>query len=189
MVASIGWIRYAFLGLALSGIFIARLFSEITGGFKFDWNAGLFHSITNVQNAYRFALTIWLAAMVAVPLTKTILEIALPGPNYAQQMAAYLDENVPMDAVIETWDPEIGFLTNHSYHYPPNALLAVAVDQVYYGGDPVQDRYDFIQTEHPDYLLVGEFSKWTELYPLEELQENYELLQSFGDYDFYQRIK
>ena len=42
VVASIGWIRYAFLGLSLSGIFIARLFSEITDGFKFDWSAGPF---------------------------------------------------------------------------------------------------------------------------------------------------
>ena len=189
VVASIGWIRYAFLGLTLSSIFIARLFSEITGGFKFDWDTGWFRSLFEIRNASKFAISLWLLAIIMIPLAKTVLEIAAPGPAYAQQMSAYLDANVAQDAVIETWDPEMGFLTDHNYHYPPNALLAVAVDQVYYDGEPVQDRYDFVQTEHPDYLLAGEFSKWTEIYPLGELIGEYELVQTFGNYDLYERGK
>lgn len=185
VVASIGWIRYAFLGLSLSGIFIARLFSEITSGFKFDWSAGPFRSLFEIRNAPRFAVVLWLLTIIMVPLAKTTLEIAAPGHAYVQQMSTYLNDNVSQSAVIETWDPEMGFLTDHNYHYPPTALLAVAVDQVYYGGEPVQSRYDFVQTEHPEYLLVGEFSKWTEIYPLGELLTEYELVQSFGDYDLY----
>ena len=189
VVASIGWIRYAFLGLTLSSIFIARLFSDITDGFRFDLDAGWFRSLFEGRNAPKFAVTLWLLAIIMIPLAKSVLEIAAPVPAYAQQMSAYLDANIAQDAVIETWDPEMGFLTDHNYHYPPNALLAVAVNQVYYGGEPVQDRYDFVQTEHPDYLLAGEFSKWTEIYPLEELTSEYELIQTFGDYDLYERIK
>jgi hypothetical protein len=83
----------------------------------------------------------------------------------------------------------MGFLTDHNYHYPPNALLAVAVDQVYYGGEPVRERYDFVQTEKPPYLLAGVFSKWTEIYPLEELSNQYELIATFGDYDLYKRVE
>jgi hypothetical protein len=103
------------------------------------------------------------------------------------QMAEYLNQNVPLDAVIETWEPEMGFLTDHNYHYPPNALLAVAVEHVYYNGEAVQAYYDFVQTEQPDYLLAGEFSKWTEIYPLEDLSDQYELIVTFGDYDLYRR--
>lgn len=189
VVASIGWIRYAFLGLTLSSIFISRLFSEITEGFHFDWSAGYFRSLFDVKNAARFALTLWLVAIIGIPLAKNVVEIALPGPNNAKFMADYLNENVPQSAVIETWDPEMGFLTDHHYHYPPNALLAVAVDQVYYYGEPVQARYDFVQTEQPEYLLAGEFSKWTEIYPLEELTDQYELIATFGNYDLYRRME
>lgn len=189
VVASIGWIRYAFLGLTLSSLFIACLFSDITDGFKFNWSAGWFRSLFEVRNAPKFALALWLFAIIMIPMTKTVLEIALPGPAYAQQMSAYLDENVPLGAVIETWDPEMGFLTDHNYHYPPNALLAIAVDQVYYGGEPAQERYDFVQTERPDYLLIGEFSKWTQIYPLEHLVDQYELVVTFGDYDLHQRVE
>jgi len=189
VVASIGWIRYAFLGLTLSGVFIARLFSDITDGFKFDWSAGFFRSLIEMRNAARFAISLWLVAIIMIPMAKTILEIALPGPAHAQQMSAYIDANIPQDAVIETWDPEMGFLSNLNFHYPPNALLAVAVDQVYYGGESVQDHYDFVQTEHPDYLLLGVFSKWTEIYPSSELIDHYELVATYGDYDLYRRVR
>lgn len=189
IVASIGWIRYAFLGLTLSSIFIARFFHSLTEGFNFDWSGGFFRSLFEVKNAARLALTLWLVAIVAIPLAKTVSEIAFPGPNNAQLMADYLNANVPESAVIETWEPEIGFLTNHNYHYPQNELLAVAVNQVYYGGEPVRDRYSFVETENPEYLLVGEFSKWTLIYPVEYVFENYQWVQTFGDYDLYQRIE
>jgi hypothetical protein len=140
-----------------------------------------------VKNAARFALTLWLVGIIMIPLAKNVVEIAFPGPNNAKYMADYLNENIPTSAVIETWDPEMGFLTDHNYHYPQNALLAVAVDQVYYGGELVQERYDFLQTEKPEYILLGEFSKWTVIYSEEYVQQNYELVQTFGDYDLYQR--
>jgi hypothetical protein len=142
----------------------------------------------DVKNASRFAVTVWLAAIVLIPMAKSAADIALPGPAYAKQMSEYLNANVPVNAIIETWDPEMGFLTDHTYHYPPNALLAIAVDQVYYGDEPVQDYYEFVQTELPEYLLLGEFSKWTMIYPDDFVQENYTLLQSFGDYDLYQYV-
>jgi 4-amino-4-deoxy-L-arabinose transferase-like glycosyltransferase len=189
VVASVGWLRYAFLGLALFSIFIALMFSEITDGFKFDWSAGLFRSLFEIKNAPRFAMTLWLLAIIMIPMVKTVLLIAGPEPAYAQQMSTYLNENVPLTAVIETWDPEMGFLTDHNYHYPPNPLLAVAVDQVHNGGEPVRARYDFVQAGHPDYLLVGKFSRLTEIYPLEELMGEYELIQTLGEYELYQRVE
>jgi len=184
--ASIGWIRYAFLGLSISSIFIARFFHDLTNGFKFDWSAGVYRSLFDVKNALRVAVTAWLAVIVLIPMAKTASDIALPGPAYAKQMSDYLNANVPVNAMIETWDPEMGFLTDHNYHYPPNALLAIAVDQVYYGGEPVQSHYQFVHTELPDYLLLGEFSKWTMIYSESFVRDNYRLVQSFGDYDLYQ---
>lgn len=186
VVASIGWIRYAFLGLTISTIFIARLFSDLTSGFQFAGKAG---SLRNTQGMINLALVLWLVAIIMIPTLKTVVEIAAPGPDNARYMAGYLNENIPQSAIIETWDPEMGFLTNHAYHYPPNELLAVAVNQVYYGGEPVQDRYDFLETDRPEYLLLGEFSKWTAIYPDEYIQQNYELVQTFGKYDLYRRVE
>ena len=188
VLASIGWIRYAFLGLTLSSIFIARLFHDLTDGFKFDWSAGYFRSLFESKNAYRFGVTLWLIGIIMIPMAKNMLEIALPGPDYAKEMSTYLNAHIPPTAVIETWEPEMGFLTDHNYHFPPQGLLAMAVDQVYYGGAPVQEKYNYLQTESPEYVLVGEFSKWTQIYPSDLLQNKYHIVQSFGDYDLLQRV-
>ncbi len=185
VIASIGWVRYAFLGLTFSTFFIARLFSDITDNFSVHWEA---RAWLDLQNAARLTLTLWLAAVILIPLSKTIVEIARPRPNDAESMARYINETIPMSSIIETWDPEMGFLTDHNFHYPPNELLAIAVNQVNYGGEPVQSHYDFLQTAQPEYLLLGEFSKWTDIYPFEYVQEHYTLLQTFGDYDLYQRV-
>ena len=53
----------------------------------------------------------------------------------------------------------------------------------------MRDRYSFVETENPDYILVGEFSKWTLIYPVEYVFEHYKWAQTFGDYDLYQRIE
>jgi hypothetical protein len=150
---------------------------------------GSVRSLFEVRSAARAAVVLWLAAIIVVPMAKTISEIAAPPPAYAQEMSAYLDENVPVDAVVETWDPEMGFLTDHNYHYPPNALLALAVQQVYFGGEPVREHYHFVQTERPQYLLAGVFSKWTGVYPLDDLAGEYRLVRTFGTYDLYERVR
>ena len=192
VIASIGWIRYAFLGLAVAGIFIARMFYDATGGFNFDFGGtikGFWNSLFSGKGAFRWALVVWLFLIVALPMAKNVLEIARGGTRSAEQMAAYLNENIPQNAVIETWDPEMGFFTDHNFHYPPNALLAVAVEQIYAGGEPVKGHYTFVQDEKPEYILAGEFSKWVDVYPVDELWGKYEWVITIGDYELYKRIE
>ena len=191
VIASIGWIRYAFLGLAVAGIFIARMFYDATGGFKFDFGGtvkGFWNSLFS-KDAFRWALVVWLFLIVSLPMAKNVLDIARGSTRSAEQMAAYLDTNISKDVVIETWDPEMGFFTDHNYHYPPNALLAVAVEQIYAGGEPVGDHYTFVQDEKPEYILTGEFSKWVNIYPVDQLWEQYEWVTTIGDYDLYKRVE
>ena len=192
VVASIGWIRYAFLGLSLSTIFIAKLFHDTTSGFKLasegEQGFGTLRSILDRNNAFRWALVFWLIIIILIPMAKNVYEVISPGHDAIRELTEYLDENIPQDAIIETWEPEMGFFTDHNYHYPPNALLALAVNQIYSGGKPVQDSYDFVQTEKPEYLLIGEFSKWVDMYPLDQLSDQYELIMSIYDYDLYKRI-
>ncbi len=191
VIASIGWIRYAFLGLSVASLFIARLFYDLTNGFKFDFGGtvkAFWKSFFSGKNAFRLAIAVWLFLIIALPMAKNVLEIARGGTRAAEQMADYLDENVPLNAVIETWDPEMGFFTDHNYHYPPNALLALAVEQIYAGGDPVKNHYTYVQDEKPQYILTGVFSKWVNIYPIDQLWDKYEWVTTIGAYDLY-RLK
>jgi hypothetical protein len=191
VVASVGWWRYAFLGLALASLFVARFFHDLTDGFQLSVAALREHLrrgelVTLRRHALRWSMLMWLVAMIIIPMGQSTWEIIFPEFNAPQAMAAYLNHNVPRDVLIESWEPEMGFLTDHNYHFPPTQLLPQAVSQAFLHGPPVAEAYDFVQTEHPDYVLVGEFGRDISLYPADVLAANYRLLTSIGVYELYQ---
>ena len=191
VVASISWIRYAFPGLAFACLFVARLFSDLTDNFRVD-----FSRIRDaLKSGQRMALDIglrsvllgWLGLMVVIPLAQNGLNIVRPPMNAPLAMAQYMDQHVDEKALVETWEPEMGFLTNHNYHFPPPALLYKAVSYIWLGKTPPSAEYDFVQTNHPQYVLVGTFSRWVDLYPQAVLASQYTLETTIGGYDLYVR--
>ncbi len=191
VTASIGWMRYAFLGLAISSLFVARFFDDLTGGFRVGVVrqqtertprlAALVHS-----KPLQFAMLGWLFAIIVVPTAQNMVDVAFPVYNAPVAMAAFLDQSVPENALIETWEPEMGFLTDHNYHFPPAALLDVAVSQEFLRGTPVAEAYNFVADQRPEYVLLGRFSRAVRLYPETELLKDYALVAEIGDYQLYQ---
>ena len=185
--ASIGWRRYAFLGLALASLFVARMFHDLTDGLRVGRKALLRaeHGSQSVvgRTALRWAMLIWLASMIIFPLGATVWQILTPPFNMTFAMASYLNQHVPADALIETYEQELGFFTDHNYHYPPGIVRNQATAHAFFGAPPAE--YDFVQTEQPDYVLVGPVSLFEELYPVEMLKPHYELVTSIGDYRLY----
>jgi 4-amino-4-deoxy-L-arabinose transferase-like glycosyltransferase len=189
VVASISWLRYAFPALALASLFVARFFYELTDGFKLNlqslWQAWREGQAAWIKQAGSLALLIWLAVMIVVPLGQTVKQIVLPEFNAPIAMAAYLDEQVSQQALIETWEPELGFLTNHNYHFPPPLLLNQAVGHVWLGKPSPAQEYTFVQDKSPDYVLVGGFARWVGLYPQDWLATHYRLETNIGNYELY----
>ncbi len=190
VVASVSWIRYAFLGLALSSLFVARFFADLTQGYTFDLG-GLWRTLRAGAadwpgRALRATLLAWLAAMLLAPLAQSARPVLLPPFNAPQAMADYLNANVPAEALIETWEPELGFLTDHNYHFPPQVLLYRSVSYIWAGGPPPSDGYTFVQDAQPDYVLAGQFSKYVDFYP-ETWLADYTLVTEIGPYSLYAR--
>jgi hypothetical protein len=102
-------------------------------------------------------------------------------------MAATLNRVAPLDATVATWEPEMTFLTDHSYHVPPQRLLAVAVAHVWAGGPSPASRYDFMNGGAPDYVLVGPFARGVGIYPEERLRADFEFVASTGPYSLYRK--
>jgi hypothetical protein len=199
-VASIGWRRYAFLGLAFSSLFVARMFHDLIDGLeRISFEVGRkalsedehgrrateYGGVAAGKIALRWAMSIWLALMILSPLGATVWQILVPPVDMTPAMASYMDEHVPTDALIETHEPRIGFLTDHNYHYPPGHVRDQAMAYTSFGAPPPE--YDFVQTEQPDYVLVGPVSLYEGLYPVEVLKPRYELVTSIGDYQLYAR--
>jgi hypothetical protein len=192
IVASISWVRYAFPGLAVSSLFVVRFFYDLTDGYRFDW-AALKAPLQKRELArpeiLRLVLLVWLAAAIVLPLGLTVYDVVRPPFNAPQAVATYLNENVPQDTLIETWEPELGFLTDHTYHFPPQLLLYKAIAYIWLeDAPPPSDDYNFVQTEMPPYVLIGTFGRFVELYSPDTLA-GYELVTTIGEYELYQLKK
>jgi len=185
IVASVSWIRYAFPALAVSSLFVARFFNDLTDGYKFDVGA-LRQGVEALQkHGVRLALLATLAVMAALPLAQTAAEITFPAFNAPKAMADYLDHNVPPTALVETWEPEMGFLTDHNYHFPPQGALYESVSYIWLEKTPPAENYHFVQENFPEYVLVGVFARWVNMYPADKLAEHYSLVTTIGGYELY----
>jgi hypothetical protein len=193
VVASISWLRYAFPGLVMVSLFVARFFFDLTDGFQLKlttlWRALREGEPAWARQALSLTLLLWLAIMIVVPLTQTTKQIVWPDFNAPAAMAAYLNKHVAPDALIETWEPEMGFLTDHNYHFPPQLLLNTAVGHIWLGKSSPAQEYSFVQDESPEYVLVGEFSRWVGLYPRNWLALHYTRMTQIGPFELYQRDK
>ena len=189
VTASIGWLRYAFLGLSLTGVLAARFFADLTDDFSLSGRA-LLSSVTTRQmpparQLLAWAAALWLVGMVTLPGLSVLRKVVQPDFNAPLAMAAYLDANVAKTAVIETWEPELGFLTDHTYHFPPAGLLDTAVGYIWRDGSPPAARYQFLQDQRPPYLLIGPFARWVVLYPEDLVRDRYAPVIRIGGYELY----
>lgn len=171
-VCSLGWPRYAFIGVALGALPLARVIVQV------------FERILQARRPWLTAgMALAVAALILVPLAQTTRELLSPDRSVFA-FAALLNQSLPTDTLIETWEPELGGITDHRYHYPPQALLDVAVRHQWGGGPPAQ--YDLDQTT-PPYVVVGPFGSWTGVYPAAQLERDYRPLFREGPYVLYRR--
>ncbi len=180
--ASVGWPRYAFPALVVSQLFTARLLWDLPGLLatllqKPAW-VGAARVVTGLAVA---GLIIWSGSNL---VAKTLRVEDSP-----QQMATYLQQHVATTSLVETWESELGFLTDHPYHHPPTELLDKAVRRKWSIGQvpPLAELY---QPEKfgAEYLVDGPFAKWSALYHNALSSTHYQLVISFGNYDLYRKI-
>jgi len=183
---SVGWERYAFTPMGLTCIFIARLFHDVTDGFHVK-KRGLISEVVNGHTGPalgKLALILLPFSLIIYGLLAQINTIATEADRTPQAFADYLNAHVDKSEVIETWEWEIAFLTDHNYHHPAFEVLEAMIRHVQFGAPFDETMYDFRQF-HPKHLIDGPFSKWTQLYPKEFLQQQCELVTRVGKYDLY----
>ncbi len=87
---------------------------------------------------------------------------------------------------VPAWEQELSVLSDHQFHNPPQIVLAKSVAAEWFDEAPVSESYDFREEVDAQYVIIGPFAKYTNLYPPDRLTE-FELLESVGAYDIYHR--
>jgi hypothetical protein len=180
---SIGWPRYAFAPLAVATLFIAKLWRDLLYGLAHTGGRARLGDHED-RRAWVPALLIVMALSVGFPLATQLRTLVSAHDQSPQLASAYLEANVPRSEVIETWEPELGLLTDHHYHYPPLGWLDRAVRARWLGSAP-EPRYDPAAEAAPTYLVVGPFAKYTGIYAPTLAKISTGPIASFGQYDVY----
>jgi len=134
--------------------------------------------------AGRMALMTLLLVIIFRPLQGRFIEVITGGKDTPQRMAAYIKAHVPSDAEIETYEPEICFLTGYNCHLPPSWAMDASIKYVWYNAPPPSEYYNFQEYGAP-YLLIGDFGRWTHIYMPEAVEQYYELCASIDGYELY----
>ena len=180
---SLGWPRAAFPALAVATLFVARLWRDLLYGLTRPGGRPRLGDHEE-RRAWAPALLIVMALSVGFPFATQLRTLVSAHDQSPQHASAYLDVNVPRSEVIETWEPELGLLTDHRYHYPPLGWLDRAIRARWLGSAP-GPGYDPTAEAAPTYLVVGPFAKYTGIYAPTLAKVSAGPIASFGEYDVY----
>lgn len=186
-ISSIGWPRYVFVPAVFAALLIARLLNDLSNGFQFNF-ADLRNSIRDHSPSISVMVILAGFIVVLVGLTSygRVQNLLKLGNDDTYLITDYLNTNVPQDQVIETWEYELGFLTNHRYHFPEQIYMSKMNEHIYFAGAQVSEVYDFRSEVNPNYVITGPYSLISDIYPSTRLT-NYTLVYSAGDYRVYKK--
>jgi hypothetical protein len=114
--------------------------------------------------------------------------VASADQREAQQFASEIRRLVPPGAIIDGWEPEIGFLIPQQTQHPPLGTLDKVVRARWLSSGRGTAAPDLSATLRGDYLIVGPFGSWVGIYQAALGGTQYRLVTRVGQYDLYQRI-
>lgn len=182
VLVSVGWPRYSYIGYVAALPLLGMALHELL-----DWGRRAL-----AGRSARLAAALRPAVFAALALLIWVVQIppalAAVGPAPAEQMASYIERELPRSAVIESWEWEIDALGAHTrFAHPHQRYVYEASYQVSRTGRFDLD-YDLLHSD-PDYLLAGPFSDWTGIYPQEQLSQHFVLQAEIGPYRLYRRLR
>lgn len=171
---SVGWPRYAYIGLVFSLLLVGKwVFNRLN-----TWWPGMMQ-----QSRHLVALLV-----LVVLITNLGPVFLFQRDSGVEAISDYIDNTIPSDAIIETWEWELTALGDHwQYHLPHQRYLFEAIRQFSHEQRPaITLDYDPLQT-NPDYLIVGPFANFTNIYDTATLYTHFEKVITIGEYRLYER--
>ena len=186
------WPRYLFPSLFIGSIYAAAALLDFTSGLNIRITVRLASSIflerritsSSVKSLGAILITSWF-------LTISILMFSISYHNFFKisviEAANYLNSNINTNALIESYEPQLQFLTYHRWHYPPDQV------HVWLNKRSILDantrvNYDPLVAD-PDYLVIGPSGGEWKLYESTVKSGAFTLIKEFGLYHIYERVR
>jgi hypothetical protein len=187
---SIGWDRYLFPVVFIGSPLIASFFHDLTDGFNLTATikvAAMALAEQRFQQLVKPVIGVSFLLVMTVSATGFFQLYFGSGDMSVLQVTRFFNTATPSGAMIETYDSELFLLLDRPYHYPP-AQLHVELNRRTFLRQDVPINYDPLAAD-PDYLVVGPFSRMWRLYePILETGA-FRLLQTYGRYEVYERVR
>lgn len=190
---SVGDERYLFPATFVGSLFVGALVAEACQGKRIG---GLLREAAltlgrrmPLRQGLPAVLLLAFAAM-SMPVTLGTLGQAYTAraDGSAARVAAWLDQQTPPDALIETYNSEIHFLAHRRYHFPPDQVHVDLIRRILTGDFDQPISYDPLAAD-PDYLVVGGLPRDWGLYAPVLASGAFEPLETIGDYAIYRRSR
>jgi 4-amino-4-deoxy-L-arabinose transferase-like glycosyltransferase len=187
----IPWRNYALPPLSLLALFVGKLFADLASGLytsrgEFKQQLASYTrggGSLNAQTLLSLGTLVALITMLVLTLFQFQQIIAASVLNVeGHYIASVLNEIVDEDAVIETWERELGILTGHYYHYPAQTKLVQTHPAVFRQelGEDYSLGESYMQSVGATYLVIGWFGRWTGIYNEDFLSDHGELVATVG---------
>lgn len=182
--ASIAWPRYAFPALVINVIFMGALVTQLGEATR----QALVRREWQPRTIAQALLLIAIALLVARGAFLAAAPVVRADQRDPQAFAREVERVVPPDAVIDSWEPELGFLVDRSIQYPPlGSLDRVVRAQWLSAGAAQATSLDLGQSLRGDYLIIGPFARWVGVYNSAATSTRYRLVARVGNYELYRR--
>ena len=180
---SVGWPRYAFVGLIVAMLLLGKLAWDI-----FQATCRRIEGRWPKVSPFLYPTALLGLSLIALWIN-LYPNLTFNEPTKFQDMADYIRQEIPQDAVIESWAWELDALSGHwQYHHPHQRYLFQAIRQFSHHQQAFDLNYNLLQAD-PDYLITDGSSTWTGIYSDAVVTANFVELTEIGVYRIYRRIR
>jgi len=184
------WARYLYPIAFLGSIYIAILILRLKNNLRFSQIVNLTGDTLRkihikADGLLAISCIILISCIGVITLKNSLGFISIN--NDAEQTAKYLNQSIPTNSLIETYDSELLFLVQRRFHYPPDQVQ-VELNKRTFLNQAVEVKYNPMFA-NPDYIVIGPYGAMWKLYDTITVQNDvWELVYETSYYRVYKQI-
>jgi 4-amino-4-deoxy-L-arabinose transferase-like glycosyltransferase len=181
---SVGFERYAFLGITLSMLLMGNIARSLLSWFINKLSARNTSPVEPITTTLSVILFIGVFALNSFNIVRN----ANPEDDL-QRAVDFIDQNIPKDATVESLELELTTVApKREYHRANYRYMYDVIQQYGHERRPFDLGYNVLEVD-PDFLSIGFMADWTHLYDPDTVKSNFSEIARFGQYQIFQRVR